>query len=195
MSFPIEIGFTTGATLYAIIRHPNGQFWNNNTLAFENYNSAHWTNYAIALTETGATGLYAGTYPATISNVLTIEYIFNQQGGSPAVTDVPNIASARSQGVNLNQISGDSPSVANLLQALNANVPGHAVTGTLNTTSATTDLSSAVTGAYVGRIILWTSGTLTGQAAVITAYSGVTKLLSFTAVTAAPANTDSFIII
>jgi hypothetical protein len=69
------------------------------------------------------------------------------------------------------------------------------VTGTLSTTEMTTDLTEATNDHYNGRIIIWTSGVLKDQATDITDYDGATKKLVFTAVTEAPSNADTFVIL
>ena len=74
-------------------------------------------------------------------------------------------------------------------------VVGAAITGTLSTTQMTTDLTETTDDHYNGRIIIWTSGVLQDQATDITDYTGSTKLLTYTAVTEAPSNTDTFIIV
>ena len=74
-------------------------------------------------------------------------------------------------------------------------VSGGAITGTLSTTQMTTDLTEATDSHYNGRTIIWITGALAGQGTNITAYTGATKLLTFTAVTEAPANLDKFIIV
>lgn len=74
-------------------------------------------------------------------------------------------------------------------------VIGAAATGTLSTTQMTTDLTEATDDHYNGRIIIWTSGVLKDQATNITDYAGIGGLLTFTAVTEAPSNTDSFVIV
>ncbi len=74
-------------------------------------------------------------------------------------------------------------------------VTGAAVTGTLSTTVMTTDLAQTTDDHYIGRIIVWTSGDLAGQATDITDYSGTNGTCTFTAVTEAPSNTDAFIIV
>ncbi|MCP3975978.1 MAG: hypothetical protein GY720_15970 [bacterium] len=86
---------------------------------------------------------------------------------------------------------------ANFALALGASgvVTGAAVTGTLSTTVMTTDLSETTDDHYIGRIIVWTSGDLAGQATDITDYSGTNGTCTFTAVTEAPSNTDAFIIV
>jgi len=70
-----------------------------------------------------------------------------------------------------------------------------AVAGTLSTTEMTTDLTEATNDHYNGRIIIWTSGVLKNQATDITDYDGATKKLMFTAVTEAPSEADTFIIV
>lgn len=74
-------------------------------------------------------------------------------------------------------------------------VSASAITGTLSTTEMTTDLTEATNDHYNGRIIIWTSGVLKNQATDITAYDGAAKKLTFTAVTEAPSNEDTFIIV
>ncbi len=74
-------------------------------------------------------------------------------------------------------------------------VTGAAEAGTLSTTQMTTDLSEATNDHYNGRIIIWTSGVLQNQVTDITGYTGVTGLLTFTAITEAPGIADSFIIV
>lgn len=72
---------------------------------------------------------------------------------------------------------------------------GAAITGTLSTTQMSTDLTETTTNHYNGRIIIWTSGNLIRQSSTITAYDGTGKILTYNAVTEAPANTDTFIIV
>ena len=93
MAGELQSQYTSGKTLYAVILNSSGQAWYTVTPAFENINSAHWTSYAIALTEQSGTGLYIGNFPTAIATFG--EYgvvIYNQAGGSPADTDGPSIA-------------------------------------------------------------------------------------------------------
>lgn len=73
-------------------------------------------------------------------------------------------------------------------------VTGTAITGTLSTTQCTTDLTETTNDHYIGRLLTFTGGNLSGQQTDITDYDGTTKLLTFTAMTEAPSNTDPFII-
>lgn len=92
-------------------------------------------------------------------------------------------------------ISGSTTAADRLeLSALRI-VSGTAQTGTLSTTVMTTDLTEATTDHYKGRVIIWTSGVLVDQATDITAYSGSGGTLTYTAITEAPSNGDTFIII
>jgi hypothetical protein len=59
----------------------------------------------------------------------------------------------------------------------------------------TTNLTEATDDHYNGRIVIWTSGVLVGQATNITDYNGTTKMLTYTAITEAPTAADTFIIV
>lgn len=74
-------------------------------------------------------------------------------------------------------------------------VEGLAQTGTLSTTQMTTDLTEATDSHYIGRTIVFLGGILHGQATDVTAYTGATKLFTFTAVTEAPLNNQRFILV
>ena len=84
---------------------------------------------------------------------------------------------------------------------------GQIISGTVDTvtnthTPTTTefqadDITEATTDHYKSRIVIFTSGALSGQAAAITSYSQVGGIGQFTvtAMTEAPANDDTFIIV
>lgn len=59
----------------------------------------------------------------------------------------------------------------------------------------TTNLTEATDDHYIGRIIVWITGALAGQATDITDYVGSTKKLVFSAVTDTPSNGDRFVIV
>jgi len=72
---------------------------------------------------------------------------------------------------------------------------GAAVTGTLSTTTITTDLTGYTVNQIVGRSITFTSGPADGESTIITAYAVTNGQISFTgdfALTVAPADTDTF---
>jgi len=78
-------------------------------------------------------------------------------------------------------------------------VAGAAATGTLSTTEMTTDLTISVNDQYNGRILIFASNTTTaalqGQATDITDTVTTDGKLTFTALTTAPVNGDTFIIV
>lgn len=64
------------------------------------------------------------------------------------------------------------------------------------TTSFVTDLTSAVDNFYNDTVLVFITGSLTGQSRPITTYNGTTKAVTFDeAFTSAPANTDQFIVL
>ena len=69
---------------------------------------------------------------------------------------------------------------------------GAAQTGTLSTTQATTDLTGYADDQLIGRILTWTSGACGGEQTDITDYANISGTLTFTALTTAPANNDTF---
>ena len=56
----------SGLTLYTVIHNSTGQLWNTSGQAFEAYNSAHWANYVISLTEQSPTAYYFASFPTQI---------------------------------------------------------------------------------------------------------------------------------
>ena len=74
-------------------------------------------------------------------------------------------------------------------------VASTALTGTLSTTQMTTNLTETTNDHYNGRTLIFISGNLAGQATDVTDYDGASKMLTYTALTEAPANTDEFILV
>lgn len=89
-------------------------------------------------------------------------------------------------------INGSLTAAQKLALSSDVIITGVAETGTLSTTQATTDLSEATDNHYNGCMIKWTSGALLGQVSDITAYLGSSGRLTFTALTEAPSNGDTF---
>jgi len=69
---------------------------------------------------------------------------------------------------------------------------GSAATGTLSTTQATSDLTGYADDQLISRIITFTSGACEGESSDITDYANTGGLLTFTALTTAPGNGDTF---
>jgi len=72
---------------------------------------------------------------------------------------------------------------------------GAAATGTLSTTQATSDLTGYADDQLIGRVIIWTSGACEGEGTDITDYASASGLLTFTALTTAPSDADTFKIV
>ena len=86
MARELQAWFTTGATLYAVLRDASGNPWNGS--AFDATPTAgEWGGYDIALTEDSTIGFYAGTFPASQAAGLYTYHVHRQAGGSPAATD------------------------------------------------------------------------------------------------------------
>lgn len=73
-------------------------------------------------------------------------------------------------------------------------ITGAAVTGTLSSTQATSNLTGYANSSVIGRLLTVTSGSRKGEQVTITAYSSTGGLLTFTALTGAMANGDTFFI-
>lgn len=86
MSNELRGATSTGETCYALVLNSSGKFWNGS--AFETFSGSNYSNYDIAVTEVGSTGIYSGDFPVGVTSSGTYEYfIKRQQGGSPAADD------------------------------------------------------------------------------------------------------------
>lgn len=72
---------------------------------------------------------------------------------------------------------------------------GAAATGTLSTTQASTNLTGYADDQLIGRVVIWLSGAAEGEASDITDYALTNGVLTFTALTTAPGNGDTFKIV
>lgn len=84
------LGPGTGSTLYARILGSGNSVWSTSggTGGFESYAAADWTDYAISLTEQGASNIYVGNFPAAVPAGVYDLDARRQVGASPAVSDV-----------------------------------------------------------------------------------------------------------
>jgi len=96
---------------------------------------------------------------------------------------------------NMSAINNDNTAAVNLSKSALGIIYGTAQTGTLSTTQASTDLSGYNDDQLIGRVIVWTGGNCQGEATDITDYANTNGVLTFTALTTAPANTDPFVIV
>jgi uncharacterized phiE125 gp8 family phage protein len=84
MANELQFAYGSAANLYAVLISQNGQFVNG--AALEDYNAAHWTNYAKTLTRTGTSWLYFADMPALAADEYTF-YVYIRAGAAPAVSD------------------------------------------------------------------------------------------------------------
>ena len=92
-------------------------------------------------------------------------------------------------------LDGSTAAAVDLKTSALTIVRAAAIAGTLSTTQMSTDLTEATDDHYNGRRLLWTSGVLIDQATAITDYTGLTKVLTYTAITEAPTAGDTFVIV
>ena len=174
---------------------------------------------ASASVQIGSTGNLAGTGPFPPIGTYTSGLLTAVSSGMPGVYEfgVPNAAIAAGAGsvvvmlhgaanmvpvlieIELDKIDYQSDSYAKLEASADTIVSGSAVSGTLSTTEMTTNLPSTVDDHYNGRVLIITNGSSTTgllyQATNITDYDGTTKKLTFTALSAAPSSSTTFIIV
>ena len=100
----------------------------------------------------------------------------------------------------MGKLNGNAQSAINLALSAGQILPGtiETATTTATTTSfAASDITETTADHYIGPVIIFTSGNLSGQATVIGDYSLVSGEGFFTVgeMTEAPADTDTFIIV
>lgn len=153
-----------------------------------------WSGCPITISGTGGTvniyGVHGGITDGSSGTTVT------DYGGDVPSLDgrIPTALVSGKMDADCTAISGDTVAADRLEAAMDSVVTGTAQTGTLSTTQMTTDLSEATDDHYIGRLITWKTGALAGQQTDITDYSGTSGLLTFTAVTEAPSNGDTFVI-
>lgn len=91
-------------------------------------------------------------------------------------------------------ISTSTTAADNLEASALGIIPG-STSGTPSTTATDTNLSGYLDDELIGRVIVFTGGTAAGQAATITDYASTNGVVSFAALTTAPAASDTFVIV
>lgn len=198
MNGPLEAVYQTSQNLYAVLVSPvDGKVWNENTQLWENYNSGHWSQYAVVMTEYSGSGYYRASYPIASPAVLSTDLIFARNGGSPALGDTPVTQVYHSQGENVGAVGNSWTSAQNMTYALGSQQLGSILGTPSSPTVLPTNLTSTETDAYAGRAVIMTGGTLIQQASFITAYDGTLFTLTINGFPSGgtPANGDTFIII
>lgn len=163
------------------------------------------TKLAAILVDTGTDipallSTIAGYIDTEVQAIKDVTDLLPNAGALTSIATAASIAALNNfdpaaETVNIGKINGSAEAAADLALSAATIVSGAAATGTLSTTQMTTDLAEATDDHYNGRIIIWTSGVLKDQATNITDYAGSGGLLTFTAVTEAPSDSDTFVIV
>ena len=99
---------------------------------------------------------------------------------------------------NVTQISGSATAADNMelgSLAMTAGVSHNSPSPTVDAFASDTGALSSTNDFYNGRIVIFTSGSLAGQARTILDYTGATKLFTCDSFTAAPPNDSTFLIV
>jgi len=159
----------------------------------------------------GAIANYVDTLEAanvTINNFVdTLETVIGTPSGASLSADVAVVQQLAAAVKLVTDELPDSGALTSIAQAANLAtaqailrkleqgiIIGAAVAGTLSATQATTDLTGYTDGQLIGAVIVWTSGVCNGERTDITANTAA-GLLTYTAMTLAPSNGDTFKII
>lgn len=196
MLYLVETIGPTGLSLYFIVFNQLGQVWRTTLNAgaggWETYDSGHWAQYVILLTEKAGSGYYSGAYPPNITGYLTTEVIYNN--AVPTLGDAP-YGLGQSQGANVAAVGGIADVAPTLQRSLTSMVRGKVIAGTLTASAFTTDVINTETNAFKGRAIYFASGTLAGQGGIISEFEPITGLITIAGTfTVAPALNDVFVI-
>lgn len=140
---------------------------------------------------------------ATYNTAGTMGNALNGAGssGDPWGTALPGAYAAGTAGkilgdkaFNASQIGGSTAAADNLARGGQGLVRGKFVTGALSATSGTTDLTGWGNGTFNGRILTITTGNRAGEQRTISDHVETNGVLTFAALTGAPANNDEFYI-
>lgn len=195
MAGEFQASYTTGSTLYAILRNAAGEVYNGSVFD-ATPTTGEWASYDIALTEDASTGLYRGTMPAVAAGAYTFE-VRLQAGGSPAATD-------RVVGQGALMWSGTTSSEDRLARSAGQVLPGVVDTSSFAATVTQFESSSPLppqldADFFKDATIYFEGGDLAGQRVAVTAWSsqggGTRGRFTVTSATRAPINGQKFLVI
>ena len=218
MAALIEAFSDPSLNLYAMLRSITGTVWHTGSSTWVAWNAPDWANYAIALTEDTSSGFYHAAVPAIGSAQRVTILIYNRLGGAPAAGDqafgnstalwdgstwesgwsttTRQITTMGLVTVDVGKINGVAAAASKLSTSASTIITGKAVAGTLTVSQMTTDLAYTVADLLVGRVIYFTSGTLTGRVAAIAGYVVAGgKLTFYNPLPSAPTAGDDFVVI
>lgn len=140
----------SGRAAYAVVRDSVGRVWDTVSESFVTYDGGDLGDYVISLTEQGASGVYAGDFPALPVGTYSVD-ARSRAGGAPAESDV--IIGAGS--VSWTGTAVTSPSDAVALPPIPAGwvtadgIAAHALDGKGDWLSTSEGAQQAVLGAHI----------------------------------------------
>ncbi len=168
----------TGTNQYVNLIDPiTGGWYNTVSLGYEAFTPANFTQYAIAATEYGTTGLFEYTVPSGLPTGSHNAVSRTRAGGSAAQSDANGAAGLlRWTGTAVEYQSGDTYSRIGVTGGLATPVVRAGTVQFSTTVSLQLDAgASSTNNIYNGLLIHIISGTGAGQVRTVTSYNGNTK--------------------
>jgi hypothetical protein len=177
--------------------HVYDSLWNDGTApTMDNLdvNVIQWLGTAAAtpttagVPEVDVTFIGGGAVPApAVTGVpdVNVTHISDGAVPAPAATGVPD--------VNVTYINDNAAAASNLSTGAQTVITG-SFTGTPSTTTGNTDITGYTDDQLIGRVLYITSGNADGEATEITDYANTNGVLTYTALSTAPAASDTFYI-
>lgn len=211
MAKELKAVVASGTPYVQLFRESDFQFWNTVTPGFENYVTANIAHYAIAMTKLGTASMrWYADFPSGIAAGRYTAIVKLQAGGSPAESDTdisvgsvdwtgsvlgPIVNSQGYQGVNIAQMNSSSTAAVRQQLAADAIYVG-TVTGATSVTSLVdSGLTQSATDFWKGRVVIFTTGSLAGQATDIVGFTPGSDQLTLSRLTSAPNTSDTYIIL
>ncbi len=108
-------GVSSSGTLYARVMNDDGQIWNTAGSAFETYDALNYTDYDIAMTQQGSSGVYVGDFPTAITMADTYEYFVHIQAGATPAEGDTIINTGKIEWTGSEAVSSSTASATNLV--------------------------------------------------------------------------------
>ncbi len=163
---------------------------------------AVWDEALSGHTSTGTAGERVGRVPNAaaggnggLPTVDANNRVAGVQGTKNTFDDLTDLTAAAAADAVWDEATSGHESTGTFGELNRGIVYGQCITGTLTTTTATTNLTETTDDHYNGRTLIFIGGALDGQGTAISDYAGSNKLLTFTAITEAPANGQRFKIV
>src|SRR5690349_13645950 len=89
MANEIQFQYTTGKTIYAIVRNASAEVWSVTAEGFVTFADADISDYAMTVTEQGNSGYYLADFPTGITSGGRFKVVaFEEAGSGPAESDI-----------------------------------------------------------------------------------------------------------